>query len=581
MPKRVNKASEYGRLAAEEEPEGGPSPKPDEPSTAEGTAAPHENGAPAKAAAKPAEGDSGWMVYTGLLGAALGGLLYLRTRQVPGRRSDARKRSATARAAAPARRASLDESFGDIEQAYTAPPPPRAVVRAVDKMPEAEALSVSDFHENVAQLLISVLQREPARSDLRWKLLEAYYFGGHAGPFVEQAQEYKRHLKGKDDEHWESIVRMGRFLAPECPLFGAGEAAAPPQAAKAADAALVAGTNKNRRFHEAIAPQRLRPALANLATAYDALRRDKGFRQALAEEFRHVLGRPTPFAAARFGVPAGMELFLKREDHRGPNDYRLQNAVGQVLLAKKLGAQRVIAGTLSGQHGVAVATAAARRGIACTIHVSDRAFANAEVIGRLKELGAEIQLPRLMFSATAADPRQAALMDWLDNEQSSFFVSGLSGGAAPYPNIVFDLMAVIGEEAALQLRGKTQAPLRLLVASGTGGMETFGLISPFLQDPAVEIYLALQPQADQAKGAARASFAREYNWLEASSRVHQLNVTEAMARAVLKTAEAEHALRLDPADGFTLAGALSLANRVRGNGAGSLVALIGGTPASA
>lgn len=571
-------ASGPGRLAAEEETGGGQSAMADEPSTAEGGVAPHESPAPAKPAAKPAESDSGWPIYAGLLGAALAGLLYLRRRPVAG------KRTTPARAAMPSRRTPRGDPFGDIEQAYAPPPPtPRAMPRPLDQMPEAEALSVSDFHENVAELLIAVLQREPARSDLRWKLLEAYYFGGHAEPFVQQAQEYKRHLKGKDDEHWDSIVRMGRFLAPECPLFGAGEAAPPPpQAAKTAKAAEPAGaTNRNRRFHEAIAPQRLRPALANLAAAYDGLRRDKGFRQTLAEEFRHVLGRPTPFAPARFGVPAGVELFLKREDHRGPNDYRLQNAVGQVLLAKKLGAQRVIAGTLSGQHGVAVATAAARRGMACTIHISDRAFANAEVIGRLKELGAEIQLPRLTFSAIAADPRQAALMDWLDNEQSSYFVSGLSGGAAPYPNIVFDLMAVIGEEAALQLRGKTQAPLRLLVANGAGGMETFGLISPFLQDPAVEIYLAQQPQAEQANGAARGSFAREYNWLEASSRVHHLSVTEAMARAVLKTAETEHALRLAPSDGFTLAGALSLAGRARGSGAGSLVALIGGTPAAA
>jgi hypothetical protein len=175
----------------------------------------------------------------------------------------------------------------------------------------------------------------------------------------------------------------------------------------------------------------------------------------------------------------------------------------------------------------------------------------------------------MMLSVATAEPRQAAMMDWIDSEQSSFFISGLSGGVAPYPNIVFDLMAVIGDEAAAQLRDKTATPLRLLVASGIGGMETFGFISPFLNDPKVEIFLVDPPPADTA----HSPLSREYKWLSASSRVRHLKVTEAMAQAALRTAASMQSLKLDPADGFTLAGALAIANRASGNG--SMVALMG------
>lgn len=449
-----------------------------------------------------------------------------------------------------------------------------------EQLPEAEELTVSDFHENVAQLLIEILTTQPTRSDLRWTLLETYHSSGRAADFIKQAKAYRRYQHAADEERWPAIVRMGRALAPDCPLFksggnadlhllfehddAAGQTGAPPPPA----------ASKHRRFYEAVDQKRLSDALSRIATGYNGIRKSIAFRRQLIEEMHAKLGRPTPLIPApRFiGLPSNMELFLKREDQRGQADYRLHNAIGQVLLAQKLGARRVVAGTSSGRHGIAVATAAGHYGLACTIHTCAGGLGPVST-SRLEELGADIRA--IPVSATPnLEPRQEALLDWLDHADSSFFVCGLSGGAAPYPTIVFDLMSLIGEEVARQLSVQTQTPLRALIANGMGGMETFGLINPFLQVPSVEIFLALQSHADASPSRARRVLAREYNWLAASSRAQDFRVADALANAVAKSALIDHALRLDAADGITLAAALAVARRM--NSGGSIVALISG-----
>ena len=225
-------------------------------------------------------------------------------------------------------------------------------------------------------------------------------------------------------------------------------------------------------------------ALDELEALYAEVRSDAGFQERFAKDLARYVGRPTPLyhAAGLSAALGGPQIYLKREDLNHTGAHKINNCVGQVLLAQRMGKTRVIAETGAGQHGVATATVAARAGLACQIYMGTEDIARQALnVYRMKLLGAEVVAVR-SGSKTLKDAMNEALRDWVTHVDSTHYIIGTVAGPHPYPMLVRDFQAVIGQEARRQCLHLAGRLPDLLVACVGGGSNALGLFHPFIDD---------------------------------------------------------------------------------------------------
>ena len=235
-------------------------------------------------------------------------------------------------------------------------------------------------------------------------------------------------------------------------------------------------------------PETLMGPLEELERAFDRYGNDGDFRRDLGDLLRDFSGRPTPiYEAHRLSAQRGVRVFLKREDLNHTGAHKINNALGQVLLASRMGKRRVVAETGAGQHGVAVATAAARFGIACTVYMGEEDVRRqAPNVERMALLGAEV-VPVRAGSRTLKDAVNEAMRDWVANVETSFFALGSVTGPHPYPTMVRDFQRVIGDEARAQILDHLGRLPDAVVACVGGGSNALGIFSAFVADEGVRL----------------------------------------------------------------------------------------------
>lgn len=235
-------------------------------------------------------------------------------------------------------------------------------------------------------------------------------------------------------------------------------------------------------------PETLVPALDRLQAGVDRYLRDPEFLREYQDELHNWVGRATPLTFARtLSKQWGVELWLKREDMAHTGAHKINNSVGQVLLAKKLGAKRVIAETGAGQHGVATAAACARLGMPCTVYMGSIDMERqAPNVGRMKLLGATV-VPVTSGDKTLRAAVDEALRDWVTDPNGTYYCLGSAIGPHPYPYIVRELQSVIGREARVQMLERTGKLPDLVVACVGGGSNAIGMFHPFVKDRDVEM----------------------------------------------------------------------------------------------
>jgi tryptophan synthase beta chain len=235
-------------------------------------------------------------------------------------------------------------------------------------------------------------------------------------------------------------------------------------------------------------PEILVGALEALERAVTTHLEDPDFQAELAREQARWIGRPTPLTrAARLGERYGCELWLKREDLAHTGAHKINNALGQALLARRLGKRRVIAETGAGQHGVATAAACARLGLACRVYMGSVDMARqAPNVQRMRLFGAEVVAVDAL-DGTLRAAIDEALRDWSGDPEGTYYLLGSAVGPHPYPALVRQLQAVIGREARAQWRAACGAPPQAVVACVGGGSNAIGLFAGFLDDPAVAL----------------------------------------------------------------------------------------------
>ena len=240
-------------------------------------------------------------------------------------------------------------------------------------------------------------------------------------------------------------------------------------------------------FGGRFAPETLMAPLQELETAFERLRRDRRFRDELDGLLRDYAGRLTPmtFADRLTARAGGAKIALKREDLLHTGAHKLNNALGQVLLARRMGKTRVVAETGAGQHGVATAAAAAKLGVPCRVYMGETDMARqAPNVARMRLLGAEVA-PVDSGSKTLKDAINEAMRDWAENVRTTHYVLGSALGPHPYPTIVRELQSVIGREARVQFRRLSggREP-KAIVACVGGGSNAIGLFSAYLRSRA-------------------------------------------------------------------------------------------------
>ena len=234
----------------------------------------------------------------------------------------------------------------------------------------------------------------------------------------------------------------------------------------------------------------LMQALDELREAYEKSIRDRDFQAQFDADLAYYVGRPSPlYHAERLSrETGGAQIFLKREDLNHTGAHKINNTIGQALLAKAMGKKRVIAETGAGQHGVATATVAARFGMECVVYMGEEDIVRqAPNVYRMKLLGATV-VPVTSGSRTLKDALNEAMRDWVTNVDSTFYIIGTVAGPHPYPAMVRDFQAVIGREAREQIQAQTGSLPDALVACVGGGSNAIGLFHPFLNDVSVKMY---------------------------------------------------------------------------------------------
>jgi tryptophan synthase beta chain len=256
-----------------------------------------------------------------------------------------------------------------------------------------------------------------------------------------------------------------------------------------AQAALPDARGRYGQFGGKYAPETLMPALDELEVAYDEARRDPAFQTELDALSRDYVGRPTPLYHAKnlTKLGGGADIYLKREDLAHTGAHKINNALGQGLLAKRMGKPRIIAETGAGQHGVATATVCALLGLECIVYMGEIDIARqAPNVFRMKLLGAEVR-PVGSGSRTLKDAMNEAIRDWVANVESTFYIIGSAAGMHPYPMIVRNLQSIIGREARQQSLTQMGRLPDAVVACVGGGSNAIGIFSACLADAGVRL----------------------------------------------------------------------------------------------
>ena len=237
-------------------------------------------------------------------------------------------------------------------------------------------------------------------------------------------------------------------------------------------------------------PETLMQPLTELREAYERYLSDPQFQAELDADLQDYVGRPSPiYLAERWSRElGGARIFLKREDLNHTGAHKINNTVGQALLARRMGKTRIIAETGAGQHGVASATVAARLGLECVVYMGEVDVARQEAnVYRMRLLGARV-VPVKSGSRTLKDALNEAMRDWVTNIDNTFYIIGTVAGPHPYPAMVRDFQSVIGREARAQMLARTGCLPDALVACVGGGSNAIGLFYPFIEDTEVAMY---------------------------------------------------------------------------------------------
>ena len=234
----------------------------------------------------------------------------------------------------------------------------------------------------------------------------------------------------------------------------------------------------------------LMPLILDLEKAYNDAKQDRAFREELDDLLRNYAGRPSPlyFAERLTEHFGGAKIYFKRDELNHTGSHKINNCLGQILLARRMGKTRIIAETGAGQHGVAAATVAARFGLPCVVYMGAADIERQQPnVFRMKLLGAEI-VPVTSGTGTLKDAMNEALRDWVTNVADTFYIIGTAAGPHPYPELVRDFQSIIGREAREQMYAQEGRLPDTLVACIGGGSNAIGLFHPFLDDPEGEIY---------------------------------------------------------------------------------------------
>jgi tryptophan synthase beta chain len=233
----------------------------------------------------------------------------------------------------------------------------------------------------------------------------------------------------------------------------------------------------------------LMPLILELEQAYEQAKRDPAFREELDVWLADYVGRPSPlyYAEPLTRHLGGAKIYFKRDELNHTGAHKINNCIGQIMLAQRMGKKRIIAETGAGQHGVATATVAARFGLDCVVYMGERDIERQQPnVFRMRLLGAEVR-PVRSGSMTLKDAMNEALRDWVTNVESTFYLIGTVAGPHPYPAMVRDFQSVIGQETREQILRKEGRLPDVLVAAIGGGSNAMGLFHPFLDEPDVRL----------------------------------------------------------------------------------------------
>jgi len=233
----------------------------------------------------------------------------------------------------------------------------------------------------------------------------------------------------------------------------------------------------------------LMPALITLSEAYRAAKKDPAFRKELAAALRDYAGRPTPlyFAERLTREAGGARIYIKREDLAHTGSHKINNTLGQGLLARRMGKGRIIAETGAGQHGVATATICARMGVPCEVYMGEEDVRRQALnVFRMRLLGTKVN-PVTSGSRTLKDAMNEALRDWVTHVRTTYYLIGSTAGPHPYPVMVRDFQSVIGREAIRQFRNAEGGLPTAVVACVGGGSNAMGIFAPFIRFPRVRL----------------------------------------------------------------------------------------------
>ncbi len=243
------------------------------------------------------------------------------------------------------------------------------------------------------------------------------------------------------------------------------------------------------RYGGSFVAETLVPALAELSAAYAAAKQDPAFRAEFESDLKHYVGRPSPIYHARRWSDAlgGAQIYLKREDLNHTGAHKINNCIGQAMLARRMGKPRVIAETGAGQHGVATATVAARYGMECVVYMgSEDVKRQSPNVYRMHLLGARV-VPVESGSKTLKDALNEALRDWVTHVEDTFYIIGTVAGPHPYPQMVRDFQSVIGEECLQQMPEIAGRQPDVIVAAVGGGSNAMGIFHPYIPHEKVRL----------------------------------------------------------------------------------------------
>ena len=243
------------------------------------------------------------------------------------------------------------------------------------------------------------------------------------------------------------------------------------------------------KFGGAYIPEMLHPNVEELRTRYMQIMQESGFQKEMAELLRDYVGRPTPlYFAGRLSEKYGTSIFLKREDLCHTGAHKINNTIGQILLAGRLGKKRIIAETGAGQHGVATATVCALKGLQCIVYMGEKDMERqAPNVARMKMLGAAV-VPATSGSKTLKDATNEAIRDWINNPVDTHYIIGSVVGPHPYPDLVARFQSIISQETKKQLKEKTGTDLPdYVLACVGGGSNAAGAFYHFLDEESVKL----------------------------------------------------------------------------------------------